>query len=270
MSHQNQFIVQLIDASRLLDKQATLNEGLREIAVVAARVLNTDRCSVMLVEDAGQDGEDGEDGQDKVPLLRVYGHAGDLPEVALKQALPADQGIAGHVVSTGKPLLISDIQQSEFVSQARGGQGQGRGLVSVPIGGDGRVVGVININSPLDGRAFDQGDVDLLAVFALFVGKSIYAFQLEKILQSRFVQMALQREQQQARQPNQTATPTQVNTDPGRLAKTVAKSLYRELTAGGFNPSQIIGVTSEVINLLQENLEKHKRRQQREQGDDQQ
>lgn len=267
MSHQNQFIIQLIDASRLLDKQATLNEGLTEIAQVAARVLNTDRCSVMLVEDGGQENEQG---QDKTPLLRVYGHAGDLPEIALKQALPADQGIAGHVVSTGKPLLVDDIHKSPFLSQARAGKEQGRGLVSVPIEGDGRVVGVININSPVDGRAFDQGDVDLLAVFALFVGKSIYAFQLQKILQSRFVQLALQREQQQARQPNQTANSTQVNTDPGRLAKTVAKSLYRELTLGGFNPSQIIGVTSEVINLLQENLEKHKRRQQREQGGDQQ
>lgn len=252
MQHQNQYIVRLIDASRLLDKQATLNEGLKEIALVAAKVLNTDRCSVMLIED---------DGPDERPRLRVYGHFGDLPKVALTEAVPADQGIAGHVVSTGKPLLIDDINHSPFLTQARGGDGRGRGLVSVPIEVDGRVLGVININSPQDERAFDDSDVGLLAVFALFVGKSIHTFQLQKILQSRFVQLALEREQQQDQ-------PTQVTTDPGRLAKIVAKTLYRELTASGFNANQIIGVTSEVINLLQENLDKHKRRQQREQGGD--
>jgi GAF domain-containing protein len=264
LPNSNQYIVRLIDASRLLDKQATLNEGLKEIALVAAKVLSTDRCSVMLLEDA--DAADGD--RQQAARLRVYGHFGDLPEIALTEAVPADKGIAGHVVSTGKPLRIDDINQSPFVAQARGGEGRGRGLVSVPIAVDGRVVGVININSPQDDRAFDDADVDLLAVFALFVGKSIYTFQLQKILQSRFVQMALERESAQEKQDQQgqQTRPTQVNTDPGRLAKIVAKTLYRELTAGGFNASQIIGVTSEVINLLQENLDKHKRRQRREQG----
>jgi len=252
VAHPKQFFVRLIDASRLLDQQATLNEGLAEVAEITAGVLNIERCSVMLVEQAGQ----GE-----AARLRVYAHVGALPEVALTQSVPLDQGIAGHVVSSGKPLRVSDINDSAYVDRARGDAAQGRGLVSVPIVADSRVVGVININSPTDGRSFDDDDVDLLEVFALFVGKSIYAFQLQKILQSRFVQLALEREAQ-------TGRPGQVNPDPGRLAKIVAKTLYRELTAGGFNASQIIGVTSEVINLLQENLEKHKRRQQRERGDD--
>jgi len=255
LEHQSQFIVRLIDASHLLDNQATLNEGLTELTAITASVLNTDRCSVMLLEEPEQD-------EDR--RLRVYAHYGDLPEAALKHAMPADQGIAGHVVTTGKPLLIGDINDSPYADKARGNDEHGRGLVSVPILAESRVVGVININSPVDGRAFEEADVDLLAVFGLFVGKSIHAFQLQKILQSRFVQLALEREAHQ-RQPGQ---PEQVNTDPGRLAKIVAKTLYRELTAGGFNASQIITVTSEVINLLQENLEKHKRRQQRERGGD--
>ena len=84
---------------------------------------------------------------------------------------------------------------------------------------------------------------------------------VQNILKSRFVQMAVYRETQQGARPQSGAM---VSPDPGRLAKIVAKTIFRELTAGGFGPNQIISVTSEVIDLLQQNLQRHKRRRVRE------
>ena len=251
----DRFIVKLIGASRLLEDRGTLEQGLHDLVEITAHVLHTDRCSIMLLE---------EPEESDIPRLRVYANYGALPEAAKRQAVPTSQGIAGHVATTGQSLLIDDIGSSPFAGQGRqAGQdgGDHRGLVSVPILAKQKVVGVININCPQDQRTFDAADVELLEVFALFVGKSIHTFQLQKILQSRFVQLAVERESRERPTGKVGGTP-----DAGRLAKIVAKTIFRELTAGGFSPSQIISVTSEVINLLQQNLDKHRKRQAREQG----
>lgn len=253
MENNQQFITRLVAISGRLEQRETLTEGLAALAELTAGVLGTDRCSVMLLEDLDGSGQ---------PALRIYAHFGPMPKAALSQSIPADQGVAGHVVTTGRPLVIEDIRESAFAGQARGGGT--RGLVSVPVAAGDKVVGVININSPSDGRQFDQGDAELLEVFAVFVGKSIHIVQLQKTLQSRFVQLAMQRE---AQERGQQAAAGNIP-DPARLAKIVAKTIYRELNAGGFTANQIIGVTSEVINQLQENLEKHRRRRAREDQDD--
>jgi len=257
MDNNSGFFVKMVDVSRKLEDQATLDQGLQELVEIMAIVLDTDGCSLMLVEE----GEDGEPSQ-----LRIHAHVGDLPAVALLQAMPCDEGIAGHVVKTGQPLLVNDIVNSPFANRARQDHAQEgvkpQGLVSVPILVEDQVAGVININHPRNGRLFDDGDVELLAVYGLFVGKAIVTFQLHKILQSRFVQLALQQDQQEKGHQDGA----RLNSDPKRLAKIVAKTIYRELVAGGFGTNQIISVASEVINELQKNLDKHRQRRQREDG----
>ena len=261
MDNNNRLFVKMVDVSRKLEDQATLDLGLQELVEIMAVVLDTDCCSLMLVEE----GDDGEMSQ-----LRIHAHVGDLPAVALQQSIPCDEGIAGHVVKTGQPLLINDIANSPFADRARQNldqeSGKPQGLVSVPILVEDQVAGVININHPRNGRLFDDGDVELLAVYGLFVGKAIVTFQLHKILQSRFVQLALQREQQEQQKKGEQKG-VKLNTDPKRLAKIVAKTIYRELIAGGFGTNQIISVASEVINELQANLDKHRQRREREDGE---
>jgi len=260
VENNSRFFVKMVDVSRKLEDQETLDQGLQELVEITATVLDTDRCSLMLVEEGEEDG---------ASQLRVHAHVGDLPEVALQQTMPCDEGIAGHVVKTGQPLLVKDIANSPFADRARQDRDQGgaepQGLVSVPILAEDRVAGVININHPRNGRQFDDGDVELLAVYGLFVGKAIVTFQLHKILQSRFAQLALQHEQQEQQEQGRQEG-AKFNPDPARLAKIVAKTIYRELTAGGFGANQIISVTSEVINELQKNLDKHRRRRRREDG----
>lgn len=242
------FIAKFIGASRLVEGHADLAKGLTDLAATTARMLDADKCSIMLLHE-----EQSEDG----PGLRTYAHYGDLPEAARREVTRFDQGIAGQVAASGKPLLLEDVFCSKYADAARRRGHRSKTLMSTPICLAGKVVGVINVTDPIDGRIFAVHDLDLLEVLAAIVGKSIHIVQLQNILESRFLQMALHREA--AHQP--TAAPP----DPGRLAKIVAKTIYRELTAAGFGPNQIIGVTSEVIDLLQQNLQRHKQRRRREQ-----
>jgi L-methionine (R)-S-oxide reductase len=254
MTTETDFIVKLIGASQLLEQQSNLEDGLRGLAGMTAELLHTDRCSIMLLSEM----EEPSGGEGDV-RLRIYAHYGNLPKAAYKEATRVNEGIAGYVAATGKPLLIQDITKSDFFTAARHVDHGNRSLISAPIVLAEKVIGVINVSSPKDGRTFTEEDLDLVNIFSLFVGKSIHTVQLQNVLKSRFLQLAMAQEDGRKGSAAQPISP-----DPARLAKLVAKTIYRELTAGGFGPSQIISVTSEVINLLNENLEKHKKRLARE------
>ena len=242
----HRFIARLIGVSALIEQQQTLEDGLRETAALAASSLDAGRCSVMLVTP-----DDGA----RVPALRVCSHHGDLPKAAYAGSVPLGSGIAGQVAASGEPLLITDLKQSAFADLARDADAAGSSFISVPIRVAQQVIGVINISKPASARVFSHQDLHLLEVFSLFIGKSIHVFELQRLSESRVLQMARIIDE---RGHGDAAAP--ISPDPSRLAKIVAKGFYRELSVAGFGPNAIISVASEVLGLLNENLGKHRSR----------
>jgi putative methionine-R-sulfoxide reductase with GAF domain len=250
VSADRRFVAQLMDVSALLQHQQSLEEGLHDLAGLAARSLEVDRCSVMLLIDEGED-----------RMLKVFSHHGDVPKDAYAETIPLDGSVAGFVASTGEPLLIDDIARSPLAHLARHGEGTVPSLMSVPIRVGESIVGVINASAPRGRLVFGERDLDLLSVFALFVGTSIQVFQLQRLAESRLLQMAQLLDR---RENGAGAAP--ICPDPGRLAKLVAKNFYRELAAAGFGPSAIISVSSQVLSELNENLGRHRSRLERQQA----
>ena len=248
---EHRFVDQLIDLETLIEREQTLEDGLHDLARMTAHSLNASRCSVMLLI------EDEEETR-----LRVCSHIGDLPADAYANAVPLDAGIAGHVASTGQALLVEDIVHSPYARLARQDPGRGPSLMSAPIKVADRVIGVINVSEHRDAAPFGDRDLSLLEVLSLFVGKSIQAFQLQRLAESRVLQMAeVLRQRESAGGESKRICP-----DPSRLAKLVAKNLYRELAAAGFGPSAIIAVSSQVLSELNDNLKRHRQRLDRRRG----
>lgn len=247
----HRFIAQLIDVSALIQQEQTIEDGLRDLAHMTAKSLGANRCSVMLLtEDEGE------------RKLRVCSHFGEMPEDAYDQAVSLGAGIAGYVASTGDTLVIDDIATSRFTNLARNEAGRGPGLVSAPIKVADSVIGVINVSESASAAAFTAGDVNLLNMLALFVGKSIQVFQLQKLAESRVLQMAeLLRQRESGAIGKKPICP-----DPARLAKMVAKNFYRELAAAGFGPNAIIAVSSQVLSELNDSLRRHQFRLERRKG----
>ena len=249
MAYDAEFIGKLIGASQLLERREKLEVGLRELVATTARLLQAEKCSIMLVSEEAEAGENAEEVR-----LRIYAHYGSLPQAAYGQATRFNEGISGHVAATARPLLIEDISQSRFAAAARYADDARRSLICAPILLGGKVIGVINISSPIDGRTFTRQDLELLNIFALFVGQSIHIVQLQSVLRSRFLQLSLALEEKEAQSTDEPISP-----DPAHLAKIVAKTIFRELTDGGFSSSQILNVASGVIGLLNEELGEHQR-----------
>ena len=240
------FVAQLMEAGALIEEHPTLDEGLRDLAELAARSLGARRCSVMLRIEADASAP---------PALKVCSHYGDLPKAAYREVVPVDSSISGRVLSSGQPLLINEVKRSALAALARQGDQTGDSMMSAPIAVAERMIGVINVSQPSGARHFTEEDLGLLKIFAAFIGKSIQVFQLQKLSESRLMQMAALLERREV-----DGAPKPISPDPAKLAKIVAKGFYRELALAGFGPEAIIAVASEVLGLLNENLSRHRSR----------
>ena len=249
MGNLSHSLLQLHGLASLLDSTNNLEQSLGQLAEMAAKILNARQCSIMLLD---------EEEEDEIKL-RVFANYGGLPEVAFKQTTKKGEGISGHVLATGQPLLVEDIEHSEFASVARRLTAGSKSLISAPIVLRRKIVGVINVTDPKSNRPFNLDDLHLLDVVAMFVGKSVQVVQLQSILNSRFAQIALA---QEAQNTIGDAMPT-VSDNPNQLAKILAKSFFKEMSKAGFSATQIIHAASEIITLLNSNLSKHSKRMQR-------
>lgn len=239
-------LIKLHDVASFLDEGSSFDENMQQLAVISARVLDAENCSLMLLTE-----EDGED-----VCLRVCGSCGPLPAAAYKEATHAGEGISGRVVATGKSLLIEDIDHSEFAEWARRADDPRKSLLSSPIAINGRIIGVINISGHLRERSFRKKDLELLEVVALFVGKAIQVVQLQNVLKSRFAQLALM---QFAEKDIGSALAGAVQ-NPDQVARILAKSFFKEMTRAGFGSSQIINAASEIVGQLSGSLRRHSKR----------
>lgn len=239
-------LARLHDLSFFLQAQGSLEDSLKQMAGMAAKLLNAASCSIMLLDERDE----------KDVRLRVFAAHGELPEAAFRESARKGEGIAGHVLASGKSLLVEDISQSEFIQAARRLTRGAKSLVSAPILIDGRIIGVINATDPKTRAAFTLDDLNLLDVAALFIGKSLQVQQLQGLLNSRFAQMALAQEAQTMVGGAMAA----MSQNPNQMAKILAKSFFKEMTRAGFSATQIIHAASEIITQLNESLGKHSKR----------
>jgi L-methionine (R)-S-oxide reductase len=240
-------LAKLQDLSGFLETQGSLDDNLQQLASTAARILNAENCSIMLIKDEAEDGTFS---------LRVCANHGNLPAKAYREAVKVGDGIAGRVVAKGKSMLVENIDASEFAQLARQTHDPRKSMISSPILVNGKIIGVININGPKRNRPFNLDDLGLLDIVALFVGKSIQVVQLQNLLRSRFAQLAI------AHNTEKAIGDVLINTaqNPDQMAKIVAKSFYREMTKAGFGSGQIINAASEIISQLSSSLQKHSER----------
>lgn len=232
--------LKLLDVAGLVEQCASLDEGLTELAAQTARHLGAQRCSIMLLCEA-----------DEGPSsLRVFSHFGDLPAAAYNESIAGNQSISGHVLQSREPLVINDIDHSSLAARARHPGRGGRSLISVPILLGEELLGVLNLSGMHEGRVLDESDLELVSVFARFIGKSIQTFQLQKLLRSRLMQMAIVADERDRGDSRQSP----ISPDPHKLACLVSKNLYRELRESGFGPNGVIAIASELINLLGQDM----------------
>lgn len=246
-ANEDSFISELIDLSSFVESQDSLDASLRKIAAMVAHLLRVQNCSIMLLKQSQAD---------QPANLRVLAHHGFLPDEAYDTVVTTGEGIAGTVASTGEPLLISEIRHSPFaISARRPVKDRDNGFISCPLMIADQVIGVMNISTPEDNRILGQEDLTMVNMIALLVSKSIHVFQLQHLLRSNFIQLALARESNTSPQK----AVNQIVTNGHEMAKLLAKSFFKEMQQAGFGDDHIITAATEVIGLLNSDLSAKRR-----------
>ena len=82
-------------------------------------------------------------------------------------------GVAGAVAAWGRPILIKNIETDRRFRRLNHPRYRTKSLLCVPLRVEGEVIGVVNVNNKVNGEAFDEDDLALLAMLNERVGSAI-------------------------------------------------------------------------------------------------
>jgi GAF domain-containing protein len=222
-------------------RAADPDERVGELTMMAAKLPGAEACMILLL--------DGNAGQTR--RFRLYSSTCPGPETACREWARQGEAAAMQVLASGKSALLD-----ARGSSASPGPLWERSIIASPIRVDGAIVGVIDLVGAEGTRHFGSDDVSVLEVVAWLVGQALHAGHLQKVLDSRFAQIALLQEAGQALGSARALAAAR----PEQMARILAKSFYREMFKLGFQPRQVIGAATEIISQLSTNLRKYSAR----------
>jgi diguanylate cyclase (GGDEF)-like protein len=94
-------------------------------------------------------------------LKAASGLATDLAEVG---PIRVGEGVSGHVIDSGKPLIVTDLRREGRIPAPAERRYKTQSFISYPIIIGGRKVGVLNVTDKSGGRTFDEVDLGLLEI----------------------------------------------------------------------------------------------------------
>ena len=220
-------------------------DNLYRLTCIVGELLAARRVSLMLLDVAPGKGA-------RLKLAALYG---ELPEVAWKEEPAAGQGIAGQVLASGVSIRVASIGRSNWKQQARHADESGSFLVC-PLLIAGRPAGVLNVSQPINRGSFSTTDQANAELAAALIGRAIQVGRLDRMLDSRFAQMAFTLEGA----ADACSVVSLSAHDPDKVAKMLARGFYREMRHCGFTPNQVIHAAGEIISELTSSLNRHKKR----------
>lgn len=140
----------LYEISQSLAVNLDLASLLNDIKLRAPRVVGAERCSIFILDDT----------RGELVL--------EIPGEQRAFRMPADKGIAGWVVSHGVGQIVNDVEQDSRWYDAIGREADfvTRSILCVPMRLKDRTVGAMQLLNKVDGRGFNDQDMQLLTTLA--------------------------------------------------------------------------------------------------------
>ena len=148
-------LLSLVDASRAINDDLDVPDMFDRIAKQAADVLRGEGASVLLLDERTSE----------LYFVTATGPAGKSLAGA---RMSADEGIAGQVIRTRRPVRVDDVDQNRnfFSGMDAKAQFQTRSLMAAPLIHRDAVLGVVEVINPIERPCFSDHDLSLLQVFA--------------------------------------------------------------------------------------------------------
>lgn len=165
-------IIETIDIANALTDPLTL--AIEDLLRVSAAELGSGEASVLI-----RDGSDGD--------LRFLAATGEVAGQLLNLKVPAGKGIAGFVMSSGQPMAVSDVGETEsFYAEVDKTTGFSTEMIlATPLRHDGEMIGVleyVNRSGVIPHLPFTPEEMDKAALFAEAISSLVNAYESAKLL----------------------------------------------------------------------------------------
>lgn len=176
----DQYIRALTEISRAITSELYLEELLKLIVMVTAKVTGVDICSLWIVDDS-----------ERPPVIRLKATQAIDPEYVQDRSLSVNEGVVGYVVSRKKPLTIKNVLRNQRFKEKEMARRLGLvSMVGVPLQlKNEKVIGVLNCftSEPHD---FTRTEVNLLTAVANQAAVAI--LNTELMVKTRVIQEELE------------------------------------------------------------------------------
>ncbi len=131
----DRYIKALMDISQAITSDLYLEDILKLIVMVTAKVTGVEICSLWLIDET-----------ESPRKIRLKATQAIDPEYVKDRSLSMDEGVVGYVASNNKPLIIKDVLQEPMFKEKEMARNLGLvSMVGVPMHvKDDRVIGVLN------------------------------------------------------------------------------------------------------------------------------
>jgi len=167
----NDYIKALTDISRAITSDLYIEDLLKLIVMVTAKVTGVEICSLWIVNE-----------DEKPPKIQLKATQSISPDYIKDRALDLDEGVVGYVLTNKKPLILKDVLESERFKEKDMARKLGLvSMVGIPLKTkDEKVIGVLNCftSEPHD---FHDTEVNLLRAVANQSAIAIVNTELKKV-----------------------------------------------------------------------------------------
>jgi len=176
----DKYIKGLVDISRAITSDLYLEDILKLIVMVTAKVTGVEICSLWLI-DEGKDPK----------KIRLKATQAIDPDYVKDRALNLDEGVVGYVVTENKPLIIDNVLQEPQFKEKEMARKLGLvAMAGVPMHNkDDKVIGVLNCFTAKPHK-FSATEVNLITAVANQAAVAI--FNTELMVQTRVIQEELE------------------------------------------------------------------------------
>ena len=150
------YIKALMDISRAITSDLFLEDLLKLIVMVTAKVMDVDICSLWLIDE-----------QVDPPQIRLKATQAIAPEYVKDRSLNMNEGVVGYVATHKRPLVIKNVRRSKrFKEKEMAGRLGLMSMVGVPLQlKNEKTVGVLNCFTSVP-HDFTETEINLLSTVA--------------------------------------------------------------------------------------------------------
>lgn len=153
---QDKYIKALMDISQAITSDLYIEDILKLIVMVTAKVTGSEICSLWLIDENAQPTK-----------IRLKASQAIDPTYVKDRSLNLNEGIVGHVVTTARPLMVIDVQKEPKFKEKEMAHRLGLvSVLSVPLTvKDNKIIGVLNCFTAYS-HSFSKTEVNLIQTVA--------------------------------------------------------------------------------------------------------